>query len=504
VKKYLRITACALGGFAASAQAADLGSMKDEGTEARQVITNIFDGAAPGTITVAGITVYGAVDVNLVYQTHGAPSNGYWYQGAQYLVAKNSGKERFDFSNNAIQQSFVGVKINQSLYDLLGHDGFAGWAVSGNVQTNFDPAFADIADACRSQRMNNGTGNVPPATWNGDGSRCGQFFNADAWIGLKHNVLGEVRYGRQLTLLGEDIAAYDPQAGSYAYSLFAYSGTFGGGFGATEEARWNNSFSYRNAVPVLGTNVRIAGQYRLGSFGQGNEDYDVSAGIDLSGPLKGLSIDGVWGQQKSAILAGQLSAAQCGTLTSTLFECQQLDELAGTITDTEAWAIMAKYNFAHFGHPELTVMGGYEHIDLANPRSPIPAGYSIIGNYILFSTNNAPFTTDRQNDVYWLGGKWAITPKLTAAGAWYNVDQNTFVAHSTTANTFCTKPGQGTASQANCAGSVDWASFSLDYQWTKRLDVYAGVSYTQARDGLASGFTNTNTWNPTVGARFRF
>jgi hypothetical protein len=385
VKRYLLISACALGGFAASAQAADLGSTKDGGGEARGVVANIFDGAAPGTMTVAGITVYGTIDFNLVYQSHGAPSNGYFYLGGQYLIAKNSGKERFNFSNNAMQQSLVGIKINQSLYDILGHDALSGWAVTGNVQTNFDPAFADIADACRTLRMNNGTGNVPPASWNGDGSRCGQWFNADAWIGLKHNAFGEVRYGRQLTLLGEDIAAYDPQQSSYANSLFGFSGTFGAGFGDTEESRWNNAISYRNTIPVSllgvpgsvlgGTTVRIAGQYRFGGFGQGNEAYDVSAGIDLAGELKGLSIEGVWGQQKSGIAASQLSAAQCAEVTpGSIFNCQQLDMLAGSISDNEAFAVMGKYNLAHFGHPEYTVMGGYEHIDFANPHSAIPAG----------------------------------------------------------------------------------------------------------------------------------
>lgn len=58
--------------------------------------------------------------------------------------------------------------------------------------------------------------------------------------------------------------------------------------------------------------------------------------------------------------------------------------------------------------------------------------------------------------------------------------------------------------QSNCAGSLDWISALIDYQWTKRLDLYAGISFTEVHDGLSSGFTYTSTINPTLGSRFRF
>jgi predicted porin len=496
VGKYLLSTAVLAIAASGAAQAADLGGMKDVGPA--PIITNIFDGAAPGTMTVAGITVYGAIDASLVYQSHGAPANGYYYLGGQYMVAKNNAGARFDFSNNAMQQSLVGLKANQSLYDLFGHDALAGWSFVSDVQIGFDPSFADIADACRTLRMNNGLGGTPPVTWSGDGSRCGQIFNGEAYGGLKHSVFGQLTYGRHNSVLLSALGAYDPEAGSYANSLFAYSGTFGGGGGATEDARWNNSLKYSNTIGMF----RVAGMYRFDGFNQGSNAYSVGGGIDLPGELKGLSIDGVWAHFNDAITSAALSSGNCGSLGVSIATCQQLNILSGTVQDTEAWAVMAKYNFEHFGHKEVTIMGGYEHINNSNPSdggAAVPVGYSTIGDYALGFINNSNFVTSENRQVYWLGGKWAITDKLTAAGAWYHIDQDAFVAKAGACN-----GKSGTAASSNCAGSFDWASASLDYQWTKRLDVYAGISYTEAHDGMASGFTVTNTWNPTVGARFRF
>jgi predicted porin len=502
VRRSLLLTTSAIGALATQAHAADLGSIKDFGTPA-EAINSIFDGAAPGAITVAGITVYGAVDFGVNYQSHGAPpGNGYFYPGGQYLINKNSGGGHWNFTNNAMQQSFVGLKANQSLYDLTGRDALAGWSFVSNVQIGFDPAFAKIADACKSLVLANGLGNAPDTNtpWNADGSRCGQIFNGEAYGGIKNEIWGQLTFGRHNTLLLDDLAAYDPFAGSHAFSLFAYSGTYGGGYGNTEDARWNNSLRYSNSFgnTPLGT-FRIAGMHRFEGEGEGGKAYSVSAGVDLPGELTGLSIEGVWGEFKSAISASSLSAAQCADIGASGFGCTQLNVLSGTVSDNEAWSIMAKYNFEHFGLRQATLMGGYEHIDYANPSSPLPVNYSTIGNYTLGAVTNALYTTDKLLGVYWLGGKYLITPQLTLAGAWYHFHQNTFVRDGVVCN-----GKSGTAASPGCAGSADWVSVALDYQWTKRLDVYAGFSYTQESGGLTNGHTNTSTWNPVVGARFRF
>ena len=51
-------------------------------------------------------------------------------------------------TNNALEQSKVGVKIEESFGD--------GWTAIGKLETDFNPAFGEISDACASLLRNNG------------------------------------------------------------------------------------------------------------------------------------------------------------------------------------------------------------------------------------------------------------------------------------------------------------------------------------------------------------
>lgn len=502
-------SAFALAGLAVSANAADLGGPSSYGPYSAPntpapVIANFFDGAAPGSLTVAGITVYGTVDFSAVYNSHGASPTGTLYQGSLYQVSKISGGSQFNATNNALSQSFIGVKTNWKLSDIFGNDALSDWSFISDAQIGFDPAWGDIADVCKTLRLNNGGIAPLDQTANLDGSRCGQIFNGTLYAGLKNKDFGQLTYGRHNSLLNDAMGANDPEAGSYAFSFLAFSGTIGGGGGDTEDARWNNSIRYSNTFANI---FRVAGMYRFDGMEQGGTAWSVSGGVDVPGPFKGLSVDTVYAHFNDAISASNLSAGDCAALTTSIASCQHLDVLSATISDNDVWAIMAKYNLAHFGLDTVTAMGGYEHMSLSNPSDHLDS-LTTIGGYSLFAgdINYNKYMSDKDLDVFWLGAKWAIAPKLTAAGVWYHEDQNSFVTNTVAGNGIagCTKPDQGTNSQGQCAGSFEWAAVSLDYQWTKRLDVYAGVSYTQADDGLASGFKYTDTWNPAFGARFRF
>ncbi|MDR3440986.1 porin [Telmatospirillum sp.] len=468
----------------------------------QKAMIDILDGARPGELSAGGITVYGVVDVDLSYQSHGAPPSP--YMNGQYLVGKNSGKSRFDFSNNALGQSIIGIKTEQPLQDLFGIKELEGWSLIGDVASGFDPAFASIQDACKSLIRANGTGNVPGTKANADSSRCGQFFNGEAWGGLKSATFGELRFGRQNSLMFDDFAVYDPQKLSYANSLFGLSGTYAGGFGDTEDKHWNNSLKYKIGVGP----GRIAAQYRFEGAGQGGTAYAFDAGLTGWGPLNGFSIDAVWGQFKDGIAVSSLTNSatkangSCQYFGVTLSNCTSLDILNATVSDNTAWAVMTKYNLASIGAPTTTVMGGYESITYSNPSDKLAAGYKTIGDYNLnfTSTTFSTYTTDKRVNVFWAGARWDITPKLTAAGAWYYFDQNSYVR----AGAACTNPGSGTATQSQCKGDMNWLSATLDYQVTKRLDVYTGVSHNIETGGLTNGYTHTSTTGVTTGARFRF
>jgi hypothetical protein len=58
--------------------------------------------------------------------------------------------------------------------------------------------------------------------------------------------------------------------------------------------------------------------------------------------------------------------------------------------------------------------------------------------------------------------------------------------------------------QSNCGGHLDVASVMIDYEWTKRLSVYAGVAYSEVFGGLAAGTLAKNELDPMIGAKLRF
>ena len=416
----------------ANAYAGDVGSGPNVEGGVAPVFSKILDGAEPGALTVAGITAYGVIDFNLAWQTHGVPTSPSYFQGMEYQIAKNSQGPQFAFTNNALQVSTVGLRGNESLSEVTGYTPLGGWSVIWDLQIGFNPATGEIADDLKALRQNNGVP-LQLQTANQDSSRAGQIFNGDAYGGIKNNLLGELRYGRNTTLLWEDTRAYDPQRGSYSNSLLS-SGTYGAGYGITEQKRWNNSLKYKDTIGP----IHIAGQYRFGSYGQGGDGVSAGAGIDVPGIFKGLSIDGVWGAEKDAIAASTLTSStaakpalgSCQSLGVSLFECTQLNIFNATVSDNDAWAVMAKYNFKQLGLDDVTLYGGYEHIDYSNPSSQLHS-LTIIGDYQLNPTgiNYHAYVTDRQLDVYWVGGAYNVTPKLTLISAWYHVDQNSYRHH---------------------------------------------------------------------------
>jgi hypothetical protein len=74
-------------------------------------------------------------------------------------------------------------------------------------------------------------------------------------------------------------------------------------------------------------------------------------------------------------------------------------------------------------------------------------------------------------------------------------------------NNFSTAPCTGTGihtSSASCAGTLDAFSFLIDYRPVQRVDLYAGAALSNVYRGLASGFLQTQTIDPTVGLRIKF
>jgi predicted porin len=120
-----------LGGFTLSAQAADLSvdSLKDP---------------LPDAITYKGVTVYGILDMGYGYETKGAPPSGpdYTVQNYNMYGAKQNREAISSLTANALSQSFVGVKAEESI-------GY-GFTAIGKLETGFNPLSGELADVCAS------------------------------------------------------------------------------------------------------------------------------------------------------------------------------------------------------------------------------------------------------------------------------------------------------------------------------------------------------------------
>ena len=241
------ICALAIGGFAASAQAADLGGMKDP---------------LPDTLSSHGVTLYGTVDVGYAYQNHGVPYSGASGSGLEYNIInrpQNFGGSVSTLANNALSQSVVGLKIEEALG--------GGWVAIGRLETGFNPMSGELTDGCASLVRDNGKV-FSAQTSAGDSSRCGQAINGPAYAGVSNSTYGTLTLGRQNTLELETKGAYDPIGGSYALSLIGFSGTVGGGVGDTELGRWDNSVKYVYQYgPVHAAGMYADGGRDTGHFG---------------------------------------------------------------------------------------------------------------------------------------------------------------------------------------------------------------------------------------------
>ena len=421
-------------------------------------------------LTWGGITLYGVVDIGLVYQTHGAPLTQDWAEGVQYLLGKSSNKPVTTLAPSGLSQSRIGLRGKENVAE--------GLDFVFNLEGGFNPTSGKLSNGPQSLVNNNGVALTQQESA-ADSSRAGQAFNGQAYLGFSSNTLGTLTAGRHNTVLLDNIGKYDPMNGSYAFSVLGASGTTGGG-GDTEDARFDNSLKYNykydwfHAAALWGFGKTDS---RPGEAWQGNVGGDF-------GPF---SVDGVYTKTKDAVALASLSAAQiAGTSTTPGLPH---NSLAATISDNESWTLDASYSFDPF-----KIYGGFEHIDFKNPSLPLQSGtFTGQGGYFISVVNNAAFPHTKQLDVSWGGIKYLVNKDFDITGAVYHYDQNHYGAVS------CSNTSAG-----NCSGT-EWAySIRLDYRWTKHLDTYLGAMYSKVQDGLANGYLKTNTVDPMIGVRYQF
>ena len=246
-----------------------------------------------------------------------------------------------------------------------------------------------------------------------------------------------------------------------------------------------------------------AGMYTNGGNDTGifGNAYGANAGFTYGG----FSLDGVWEQEYGVV-----------NLQSAINNVFLSQTLGANISDNVGWTVAGKYTY-EFGRDffrglkdggpcgglkdaacpppaKLTFFAGYTHTQQSNPHDPVYSGDTQGGYPITVSAGLTPppaaspdnnaFTTDKVYQFFWTGAKYELPSGWSFTAAYYHIDQNSYLAD----NTACTLGG---ATRTQCAGTFDQGAFLVDYAFNKHLDVYAGVTYAVANNGLAAAFGGT-------------
>ena len=450
--------------------------------------------------------------------------------------------------------------------------GLAGWSLVGVLEAGVNPYNGMFFNGPRSLADANTTNNSGLVTINGknyyfqnqktnlDSSRAGQWDNSQGYLGVSSPTWGTLTFGRTNSLTFNSLAAYDPMAGSPAFSLIGFSNSFPG-YGDTEIVRINTALTYKVAIPnVAGVfnSVRLAGQAQIGGYGVGNgamAHYEAQFGFDYGN----FSFDGILGWAKDAVSLSTFNGGnlgQCGlkgAVRALVHQGQQrllrqqrcpegdagqrIRRRADGELQVGPFQVLRRLHLREDVKP-VGFLRGRLHDDVPRRFRSADLGH-VDGLSSPQRHIQQPGLRFQQGPAdVWTGAKWSVPDEwmhgwgaLDLAAAFYYQTQNDYNFTWTTGKTHGVPFGYATAaactgtgafiSSNKCSGSQDGIGFLADWRPVKRVDIYAGVMITNVYGGLANGYfqvipvvngkkiiniqeAHTQSYDPTIGIRIRF
>jgi predicted porin len=423
------------------------------------------------SLTWHGITLYGVIDAGIQYDTHSAPFTPYRPSASGNIVRSNDYESPVGVTPSNMGQSRVGLQGKEPV--------MGDWSAEFQVESFFNPQSGQIADSLKSLAVNNGKA-VDQQHIGVDGSSAGQAFQT-AFVGLKSDRFGALTFGRQVSLISEGTIQYDPNFLATAFGVLGASNTYSGA-GSSETNRLDSSAKYLLNIGALHFGT-------LYKFNESSGAAGAAYQADIGASFAALSIDAYYSKINDAITASALTVAQTSALPALGYSAS--NSLAATVSDNTTYALMGSYVF-----DPLKFFAGYMHIKYADPGTPLSAGYTDIGGYVLAFVSDNAYLDSKMVQVYWTGARYTVIPGLALTAAYYGVHQNAYGTG--------TLAGCDSAAHSVCSGSLEGLSFDADYRFNVHFDAYLGAMYSGVHDGMASGYVYSTNINPTLGARYKF
>lgn len=366
---------------------------------------------------------------------------------------------------NSVTGMFNGG-ISDSRWGIRGSEDLGGGMKATFVlESGFNVPTGTLNNGAASLASNSST-TGPNASNNT--SLDGQLFNRAANVGLSDANLGSIAFGRNYGPIFDIVTGYDPVQAADLFSPLGFSGTYGGGGGVSEDTRIDNSIRYKNKIG----DINFGGFYKLGGVAGENS---AQSGWGLNGGYEaaGFGIQAAYEEFTDALKTGNSTIPGDINLTN---------------YNTDAFFIAAKYQFG-----DATIRGGYETYTLKPPSDTLASmgvtslyGYTV-GNATAASANFSG--ADQTTDIFFIGGDYNFTHSLNLAIGFYDV-----------------KP-KASSDNKQLDGNAYYYSALLDYNFSKRTDVYAGYMFDSFKGpNFSAPFASDNTSNyiAAVGMRTRF
>jgi general bacterial porin, GBP family len=368
------------------------------------------------------VDLYGILDVGLGYLEHSYPGSPVFASTVNPYNLNSSPDSFTGLYTGGVSMSRVGIrgeaKMDSGLRFLFRFESAIN-VTSGELSNNGKSLYNDI----------NGLNAA-----NGASAINGQLFSRAAYAGVGYEHFGTLQLGRTENFSFNQVVEYDPVQAALLFSPLGFSGGIGGGLGATENTRLDNSLKYENALAGVhfGLQYKFKGDPNSQAAGHGYVAMlGYSAGpLSLKGTFSEMTNVPAWGVQYSNVVAPDPNLQ---------------------IENTKGYMLSALYKLGEVA----TLKAGYENIEVTAPSD---RNLTHIQNYfgLLLPKPAVNVTGEQELSLWWVGGDYKFTPAFDLGVGFYDIDTYNHP-----------EVGKDYAAQAG--------SLLADYTFNKAFDAYVGI-----------------------------